>query len=116
MLQITLNSDSISICVLDNDSSTLRTTSQLLSSAGWPVRPFSHPDTFIDYVRTHRPKAAIVDFGGPRANGLEVAARVREVSPVTSVIISLKVHRAGACNLLSRNELVSLLEQHCSED
>jgi len=65
----------------------------------------------MEYARIYCPQVAVVDFGGPGGNGMEVAARVREVSPKTAVIISLKVHRAKARSMLPRGELVNLIAQ-----
>ena len=112
MPQRTLDSDSISICVVDSDPSALRTTGQLLSSAGYSVKPFSHQEAFLEYASIHRPKVAIVTLGRSHTNGLPVTVRLREVSPATFVIIALKVHRGRAHHVLLGNELVSLIEQY----
>src|SRR5437762_13414590 len=96
MHQITSNSDSISICVLDKDPSALKKTSQLLSSAGWGVEPFIDRDAILSYAATHQPAAAIVNFGGPRAYALVVTTRLTAICPSTSVLISPERNRAKA--------------------
>ena len=113
MHQITSNSDSINICVLDNDPLALKKTSQLLSSAGWRVEPFIDRDAVLSYAATHQPAAAIVNFGGPRAYALDVTTRLTAISPSTSVIISLKVHRGKEHKMLMGTELVNLIKQRC---
>jgi len=115
MHQITSNSESITICVLDSDPSALRSTSELLSSAGWRVEPFIDRDTILDYAATHQPAAAIVNFGGSRAHGLDIAARLTAISPSTAIIISLKVHGGKAHNMLMGTELVNLIKKQCVE-
>jgi len=89
------NAPPATICLLDQDSTTLQRKSHLLEKCGWQVRPFSSRDTFIEYARIHSPDAALVDFGGSTASGLETAARIKEVSPKTAVGIALKVHEPG---------------------
>ena len=56
-------------------------------SAGWHAEQFSDPETFLSYVKVHRPTVAIIDVWMPLMNGLEVQSRVRELSPSTRVII-----------------------------
>jgi len=112
-VQQAIASDSIRICVLDNDPSMLRKTSEILLSAGWHAEPFVDPDTILNYAATHQPAAAIVNLNGPRANGLDIAARLRAISPSTSVIISLKVHASRAHKMLKGTELVNLIKRRC---
>jgi FixJ family two-component response regulator len=104
--------DSILICVLDNDRSQLEAKKRVLTSAGWQTRPFSDPDAFLQYARTHSPDVAVLDFGGPRARRLQVRARLREISPGTRAIIALKPHHRAARDMLSQNELVNLVKQY----
>lgn len=103
----------MTVCVIDDDPLTKQQTSDLLESAGYKVRPFDRPDTFLKYARDCHPVAAIVDLGGSHAEGLKIRARLREVSPITSVIISLKIHQ-GVRSMLRGNELVKMIKQICS--
>ncbi len=98
-----------SVCLLDRDRSALWARSRALSEIGWEVRPFTDPETFIEYARIYCPETAVVDFGGSRGEGMKVATRVKEVSPTTAVIISLKVHRAEARSMLEGEELIKLI-------
>jgi two-component system response regulator HydG len=75
------------ICLLDDDPSVLRGLNRLLTSAGWHPQQFSDPETFLSYVKLHRPMVAIVDVWMPLMNGLEVQSRLREISPSTRVIM-----------------------------
>lgn len=113
MNQITSNFGSLNICVLNEDSSQLETTNQVLSLAGWQTRPFTDPDTFLNYARTHSPDIAILDYPGPRARGVQIRARLREVSPATWTIIALKPHQKNlARRMLPDRELVDLIKQY----
>ena len=106
------DADSIVICLLDDNPSELEAKNRVLSSAGWQTRPFSNPDAFLQYARAHSPDVAILDFGGPRARGLQIRARLREVSPATRAIIALKPHHNPARDMLSKNELINLIKQY----
>ena len=99
--------------MLDNEPSVLRETSKILSSASWEVEPFVDPDTILNYAAKHQPAA--VNFGGSRANGLELAARLRAISPSTSIIISLKTHRSKAHKMLTGTDVLNLIKQRCAE-
>src|SRR5438270_8061549 len=70
MHQTTSNSDSISICVLENDPSALRKTSEVLSSAGWRVKTFIDRDAILDYAAMYQCAAVIINFGGSRRRQL----------------------------------------------
>jgi FixJ family two-component response regulator len=75
------------ICLLDDDPSVLKAVGRLLSSAGWGVKEFRDPDEFLVYAKTHRTGVAVIDVWMPLMTGLEVQARLRELSPSTRVII-----------------------------
>jgi hypothetical protein len=78
------------------------------------MRPFTQPDAFLEYARRHHPQVPVVDLGGALANGLSIAAQLRELSPRTHVIVSLKTHRGNAArDLLESNELLNLIEEQC---
>jgi len=48
-------------------------------------------------------------------HGLDIAGRLRAISPSTSVIISLKIHRSKAHKVLMGTEMVNLIKQRCVE-
>jgi FixJ family two-component response regulator len=75
------------ICLLDDDSSVLKSTSRLLLSAGWSVEPFLDPQNFLSYATTNQPRLLVLDMSMPLMPGLEVQERLREVSPRTQVIV-----------------------------
>ena len=75
------------ICLLDDDPSVLKALGRLLSSAGLRAEPFSDPEQFLHYAKTHRSPVAVIDIWMPMMNGLEVQSRLHEISPSTRVII-----------------------------
>ena len=75
------------ICLLDDDPSVLKALGRLLSSAGLRAEPFSDPEQFLQYAKTHRSPVAVIDIWMPMMNGLEVQSRLHEISPSTRVII-----------------------------
>jgi FixJ family two-component response regulator len=75
------------ICLLDDDPSVLKAVVRSLSLAGWHVKGFSEPEEFLGYVEKHGAAVAVIDVWMPLMNGLEVQARLRDLSPSTRVII-----------------------------
>lgn len=55
------------------------------------VAETGHGREALDLIERHRPDVALVDISMPGLNGLEVAARAREVSPRTRVVV-LSMH------------------------
>ena len=75
------------ICLLDDDLSILKAVARSLSLAGWRVKEFSDPQAFLLYVRGNGAAVAVIDVWMPLMNGLEVQSRLRDLSPLTRVII-----------------------------
>ena len=115
-MSILAESESVVICLLDDDPSALNATSRLLFSRGWQVEPFTDPDLFLRYAQNHRPPVAVIDLWMPRMNGLEVVGRLQELSCSTHAIISLKVHCGPEMQRrrMAPDALVDLIERQCS--
>jgi len=75
------------VVLLDDDPSVLKSVGRLLSSVDLHAELFSDPETFLRYVRTHRPAVALIDVCMPQMSGLEVQSQLRTISPSTRVII-----------------------------
>lgn len=75
------------ICILDDDPSVLRSIVRLLDSDGLAAEIFEHAADLLRHVRTHAVPLAVLDVWMPQASGLEVQARLQEVSPRTKVIV-----------------------------
>jgi len=60
---------------------------QLLDSDGLKAQSFEDAEVFFAHVRSHGASLALVDVWMPGTSGLQVQARLREVSPDTKVIM-----------------------------
>ncbi|MEO8439673.1 MAG: response regulator [Spartobacteria bacterium] len=80
-------SETTLICIVDDDPSVLKAQARLISSVGWEAKLFADPASFLSYAQTHHPALSVIDVWMPLMNGLEVQARLREISPSTKVII-----------------------------
>ena len=76
-----------SICIVDDDTSMRRSIRQLLDSDGLMALTFENAEDFLAHARSHPVPLALLDVWMPGTNGLEVQARLNEVSPDTEVIV-----------------------------
>jgi FixJ family two-component response regulator len=76
-----------SICILDDDASVRNSIEQLLDSDGLKAQSFEDAEVFFAYARRHAVPLALLDVWMPKTSGLQVQARLREVSPDTKVIV-----------------------------
>ena len=76
-----------SICILDDDASVRSSIVQLLDSDGLKAQSFEDVEVFFAYARSNAVSLALVDVWMPETSGLQVQARLREVSPDTKVIM-----------------------------
>jgi FixJ family two-component response regulator len=88
-MNLTSSTEALSqtVCILDDDPSVVKSTSRLLSSAGWRVASFTDPMVFLHHAEKCRPKVVVLDILMPAMNGLEVQKRLRALSPESRVII-----------------------------
>ena len=75
------------VCLLDDDPSVLKATGRLLRSAGWAVKTFVDPKSFLEEAQKLKPKAAVLDVLMPAMNGLEVQKKLKDISPSTRVVV-----------------------------
>ncbi len=54
---------------------------QLLDSDGLMALSFEHPEVFFAHARSHSVPLSVLDVSMPETSGLEVQARLHEVSP-----------------------------------
>ena len=76
-----------SICVVDDDTSVGRSIEQLLDSDGLNAQSFTDAKDFLTHARSHAVSLAVLDVWMAEKSGLEVQARLHEVSPDTKVIV-----------------------------
>ena len=76
-----------SICIVDDDSSMRRSIQQLLDSDGLIAMTFENGEEFLAHACSYPVSLAVLDVRMPETNGLEVQARLNEMSPDTKVIV-----------------------------
>jgi FixJ family two-component response regulator len=76
-----------SICILDDDASVRHSIEQLLDSDGLTARSFEGAEAFFAHARSYSVPLAVLDVWMPETSGLEVQARLHEMSPGTKVIV-----------------------------
>jgi len=76
-----------SICILDDDASVRNSIKQLLDSDGLKALSFEDAEVFFAHARSRAVPLAVLDVWMPETSGLQVQARLREVSPETKVIM-----------------------------
>jgi FixJ family two-component response regulator len=76
-----------SICVLDDDASVRKSIVRLLDSNKLKTCNFEAAEDFLAHASKHTVSVAILDLWMPKITGLEVQARLREMSPETKVIL-----------------------------
>ena len=75
------------ICLVDDDTSVLKSVRRLLRSDGLAVRTFSEASAFLSYISTNRVELVVLDIRMKRMTGLEVLAHLCSLSPWTRIII-----------------------------
>jgi FixJ family two-component response regulator len=75
------------VCLVDDDSSVLKSIGRLLASDGFLARSFDKPKDFLAFMRTTPVPLVILDIWMEEMNGLEVQAQIAALSPDTRVII-----------------------------
>ncbi|MBI3946844.1 MAG: response regulator [Armatimonadetes bacterium] len=75
------------ILVVDDEPQVLEPLVDLLAVFGYRCTPMSDPHEAADFCATHDFDLAIVDYSMPGMDGLELARRIRSVSPGTPVVI-----------------------------
>ena len=75
------------IYILDDDASVRNSIVQLLDSDGLKAHSFEDAEVFFAHAGTHAVSLAVLDVWMPETTGLQVQARLREISPDTKVIV-----------------------------
>jgi len=78
------------IYVVDDDHSISKLVSFNLTARGYQVRQFDNGHAVLDGLAADGPALIIMDYLMPGANGLEVTRKVREVSMVPIMILSVR--------------------------
>ena len=96
------------VFVLDNDLRVLDALDAMLSSYGYDVRTFSHPDDFLSSPKGNAPACLILDLELGATDGLTLQQQLMEdaampiifLSGITDIRKTVKAMRAGASEVL----------------
>src|SRR3954454_2385699 len=77
----------LEVCLVDDDSSVLRSMQYLLASDGIAVRAFNKPEEFLVYAAAHPVSVVVTDIWMKGVTGLEILARMCALSPRPRVIV-----------------------------
>ena len=75
------------VCLVDDDSSVLRSMQYLLASEGIAVRAFNKPEEFLAHAAMHPISVVVTDIWMEGVTGLEILARMCALSPRPRVIV-----------------------------
>ena len=75
------------VCLVDDDTSVLKSMRRLLISEGLAVRAFNKPEEFLAHAATHPVPVVVTDVWMEGVTGLEILARMCALSPRPRVII-----------------------------
>ena len=71
-------SDSLTVYVVDDDDSVLRSLSRLLNTSGFQVQTFASAETFLKSVTADSQGCVLLDITMPRMSGLQVQVALKE--------------------------------------
>jgi two-component system response regulator PilR (NtrC family) len=77
----------VRILVVDDDESILEFLTMILEGAGFAVETADHGQKAVDIVAADGLSAVLLDYMMPDQNGLEVAAKLRDIHPAMPVFI-----------------------------
>ena len=79
------------ICVVDDDTSVLRSLKELLASDDLDAERFDDPGKFLDYLRGQYVRLAVLDVWTPPQSGIRVQERLHHLYPQTrEIFISIR--------------------------
>src|SRR6185369_2657135 len=81
------SNESAEVCLVDDDSSVLRSMQYLLASDGLAVQAFNKPEEFLVHAANHPVSVVVTDIWMEGVTGLEILARMCAISPRPRVIV-----------------------------
>jgi two-component system KDP operon response regulator KdpE len=78
------------ILVVDDDPQITRVIRTALISQGYEVRAAADAESALDAFHEWKPHLVLTDFGRPMRGGLELCSRIRAISRVAIIVISVK--------------------------
>jgi len=99
------------VCVVDDDSSVLKSLERILRLEGYDVRTFLSGEEYLAVPPPEGPHCVITDLRMPGLSGLEFQQRVRQTAPATPFIFltghggvteAVRAMKAGAADFLEK--------------
>src|SRR5216117_4009694 len=78
------------VLVVDDEPQITRVLKTVLSSQGYQVRVAAEGESALSSVSEWRPELVITDLYMPRMDGIELCRRIRAVSAVPIIVLSVK--------------------------
>ncbi len=117
------------VFLVDDDPSSLKALHRTISAAGWNVRSFSSPESFLDVYDPDTPGCIVLDVRMPEVNGLAVQERLAGRGSLTPIIFitaygdvprAVEAMRGGAIDFLekplSTERLLKRIEDAVEQD
>jgi two-component system response regulator FixJ len=121
--------NAVTIFIVDDDTSFLRSVSRLLTAVGYSVEAFSHAQDFFARPAPERPGCVVADLQMPGINGLQLQEALRRSANPLPVIFltgqgdipsTVSAMRSGAEDFLTkrapRDELLAAVERALERD
>src|SRR5437764_6326315 len=90
MATTTATTDKSRVLVVDDEPQITRVLKTVLSSQGYQVRTASEAESALSSLDEWHPELVITDLYMPRMNGVELCRRIRAVSAVPIIVLSVK--------------------------
>jgi two-component system, OmpR family, KDP operon response regulator KdpE len=82
--------DSSRVLVVDDEPQITRVLKTVLSSQGYQVRTAAEGESALTNFKEWSPELVITDLYMPHMDGVELCRRIREVSTVPIIVLSVK--------------------------
>ena len=105
------------VCVVDDDSSVLKSIGHLLRSAGLKVRGFGDPALFLEYLAANPVPVVVLDVWMDRMTGMELLAHLCARSPNTrAIFVTGHEDPAAQATVMAAGAFAFLLKPFDGED
>jgi len=93
------------IAILDDEEDILKLLQNYLNKAGFSVKAFSTPESFLRYLDHHRPDLILLDLMLPGSDGLEICRYLKKTPEKASIPIIMLTARSQEADRVTGLEL-----------
>jgi len=104
------------VFVIDDDEATLKALTRTISAAGWTVRSFSSPQSFLEVYDIETAGCIVLDLRMPQINGLAVQERLADRSSRTPIIFITAYADVSAAVRAMKGGAIDFLEKPFSSE